>query len=632
MHGRPVRAILGVMLLASGPAAAAPKPASAAEAFVVGRMLALEGDVTAALDLLRQAVEAAPRDPYPRLELAGLDLRLGRADEAAREARKALALAPTDPDVLRAGAEDLLALSDGSPELLAEARAALEKLLALRPDDPDTLQTLSRLYLNLGEPLRAEEMLRRLAAAVPDARPVTNQLLHLMLQRGEKADAAALMREQLARDPELLEVRIGLSDLLSDTGDHAGAVEVLRAAPGGQATHADVLRRLGFELYRTGDLAGARALVESLLAAGPDPRLRLFRALLLEEQGKDPEALAELQKLHDELPGDPEVGLSLARVLARGDRREEARALLQGLLASLEAGGAERRTVADRARLELAQLLAEEERWDEVLPLLDEVSPSESGMRAAVTLLRVDALVGGGRKEEALARLVPAAGLPAATLAAKRAEVLLSLGRDDEAGRELAKLPAGAEGKEQAAEVYQRSGHHAQAIPLLLELLAADPESVELRFRLGAAYERSGHQPEAVAAFRQLLSKSPDYPMALNYLGYMWAEKSENLAEALTMVRRALELDPDNAAYIDSLGWIYFRMGDFPHAVEQLERAARLLPGDGTVQEHLGDALRALGKIPEARTAYERALELGDTDSSQVRRKLEEVEQGLPKR
>jgi Flp pilus assembly protein TadD len=119
--------------------------------------------------------------------------------------------------------------------------------------------------------------------------------------------------------------------------------------------------------------------------------------------------------------------------------------------------------------------------------------------------------------------------------------------------------------------------------------------------------------------------------MALNYLGYMWAEKGEHLDDALRMIRRAVELEPDNAAYIDSLGWVYFRLGDFGQAIEQLERAARMLPADGTVQEHLGDALRAVGKMGEARAAYQRALALGDSDVSQVQRKLEEVERDLPR-
>ena len=624
-------AVAAMFALAADIAYGAPSPDSPAEAFAVGRMLALEGDFAGALDLLHNVVEASPRDPYARLEVVNLALRMGRADEAARQARQAMAIAPADPDVLRPAAEALLAVADGSSQVLGEAREALEKLLLLRPEDPDALQALSRLYLASGDTQRAEEMLRRLAAAVPDSRPVANQLLHLMLQRGAKADAAALMREQLERDPDALEQRLGLADLLSDIGDHVGAVAVLRAAPGEQAAAADVQRRLAFELYRTGDVAAAKALVDVQLQAAPDARLRLFRALLLEEQGKDEEALRELETLHGELPSDPEVGLALARMLSRGDKPEEARTLLTELLTVLDNGTADRRNVADRARLELAQLLAQEERWDDVIAELGKLRGGVEGTAAAATLLRTDALVAQGHKEEALAQLVPASGLPPAALAAKRAEVLLGIGREKEAAQELAKLPAGLEGKGQAAEVYQRAGRHEQAIPLLVDLVAADPDSVELRFRLGAAYERSGKLGEAADTFQELLRRAPDNSMALNYLGYMWAEKRQNLPEALKLIRRALELDPENAAYIDSLGWVYFQMGELPQAVEQLEKAARMLPSDGTVQEHLGDALRALGKGVEARTAYRRALELGDTDSAQVRRKLDEVERDLPR-
>ena len=623
-------ATLASLVAATAAPAAAPAD-SPTEAFVVGRMLLLEGDFAGALDLLQRVVEASPRDPYARLELAGVALRMGRADEAARQARQAIAMAPADPDVLRSGAEALLALAGDDPQVLTEARDALEKLLLLRPDDPDALQALSRIYLSGGDTRHAEEMLRRLAAAVPDARQVTSQLLHLMLQRGGKADAAALLRDLVARDPEALEQRLGLADLLSDLGDHAGAVAALRAAPGEQGKEADVQRRLAFELYRSGDVAAAKALVDAQLAAAPDPRLRLFRALLLEEQGKDEEALHELETLHGELPADPEVGLALARMLARGDKRDEARTLLEELLGMLEGSAGERRNVADRARLELAQLLAQDERWDDVLAQLAKVQGGAEGTAAAAALLRSDALVAQGHKEEALAQLVPASGLPPSALAAKRAEILLGLGREGEAAAELAKLPQGLEGKGQAAEVYQRAGHHAEAIPLLVDLLAADPESIELRFRLGAAYERSGKVAEATTTFQDLLRRAPDNSMALNYLGYMWAEKGQNLPEALRMIRRALELDPGNAAYIDSLGWVYFRLGELTQAVEELEKAARLLPADGTVQEHLGDALRAAGKSAEARTAYRRALALGDTDSAQVQRKLDEVERDLPR-
>jgi tetratricopeptide (TPR) repeat protein len=409
-----------------------------------------------------------------------------------------------------------------------------------------------------------------------------------------------------------------------------------------------VIRRLAFELYRTGELAAASALIDDLLArraatepgartvdpSGAEVRLRLFRALLLEEQGLEAEALAELERLHAALPADAEVGLSLARLLAADERAAEAEQLLRELLGKLDRAGEAEAAMADRARLELAQIVAEQRRWEEVLALVEDLSPAttEPALRTAGVLLRTDALVGLGRAEEALGGLAPAAGLSSQAIHGKRAEVLLGLGREREAAQELARLGDDDEARRRAADVYQRAGRHDRAVPLLEQLVGAEPASNELRFRLAAAYERSGQRPAAVDAFRELLRREPDFHLALNYLGYMWAETGENLPDARRMVERALELDPGNPAYIDSLGWIYFRQGDHESALEQLQRAARLLPQDGTVQEHLGDVLRAMGNVAEARSAYQRAVAAGEENAEQVQRKLEEVERDLPRR
>lgn len=625
-----------LIALAGVPAAAAaepPRPATAAESFTIGRVLALEGDYRSALELLRAAVAAEPEEPYLRLELATLAYRLGRGDEAVGHARKALDLAPTDPDVLQGVAELFLGLADDDEGLLAEARRVLERLLELQPGDTGALHALGRLYQSEGDLAKAEEVFRRLVAADPGSRSAVTQLLQLLLASGKNAEAAELLRGLVARDPDALELRLTLADLLSDAGDHAGAVATLRAAPEHHAAHPDVQRRLAFELYRMGDVSAAAALLEQQLAAQPrDLRLRLFHALLLEEQGRDDEAVAELERLHAELPAEPEVALSLARLLARGERRDEARQMLGRLLEALSRHGEEEPPAADRVRLELAQLAYADGDWDEVLRLTAAVSPrAERLLRSAAMLMRADALVGLDRGEEALALLQPGGADEEPALVGKRAEILLELGRDDEAAAELAKLGDGIEGRRRAAEVYQRAERHGLAVPILAELVERDPDSAELRFRLGAAYERSGRTREAEATFRELLAAAPDFHMALNYLGYMWADRGENLEEARAMIERALELDPENPAYIDSLGWVHYRMGDYRRALEELQRAARLLPGDGTIQEHLGDVQRALGNIGEARAAYERALALGAENAPQVRRKLEEVGAGTPR-
>ena len=121
------------------------------------------------------------------------------------------------------------------------------------------------------------------------------------------------------------------------------------------------------------------------------------------------------------------------------------------------------------------------------------------------------------------------------------------------------------------------------------------------------------------------MARAPGFAPALNYLGYLWIERRENLEQAVTMVREAVRLDPDNGAYVDSLGWGLFQSGRFEDAVRALERAARLLPRDATVLEHLGDARAAQGDLAGAREAYARALAAGPESAEELERKSERL-------
>ena len=114
----------------------------------------------------------------------------------------------------------------------------------------------------------------------------------------------------------------------------------------------------------------------------------------------------------------------------------------------------------------------------------------------------------------------------------------------------------------------------------------------------------------------------------MNYLGYMWADLGVRLERALELVQKAVELDPDNGAYVDSLGWAHYRLGHLAQAREHLERAARLAPGDATIYEHLGDVYAALGDEVKAAEFYRRALQVADQDEENVpgvRRKLDQL-------
>ena len=152
----------------------------------------------------------------------------------------------------------------------------------------------------------------------------------------------------------------------------------------------------------------------------------------------------------------------------------------------------------------------------------------------------------------------------------------------------------------------------------------AQSEAWRILFARGVAFERSKKWDKAEKDFLKALEMSPEQPFVLNYLGYSWVDRNENLDEAFAMIERAVTLRPNEGAFVDSLGWAHYRLGRFAEAVRHLERAAALEPGDPTVVDHLGDAYWRVGRALEARYQWERALELEPEDdvAETIRMKL----------
>jgi Flp pilus assembly protein TadD len=201
---------------------------------------------------------------------------------------------------------------------------------------------------------------------------------------------------------------------------------------------------------------------------------------------------------------------------------------------------------------------------------------------------------------------------------------------DREGGIALARAVAGSgdpRARRALADMYRGAGRFSDAEPLYTDLIAAHPNEWRSYFSRGATRERLGRWPEAEADFQHALQLSPDQPDVLNYLGYSWVDRGEHLQEGLAMIRRAAEIRPMSGAIIDSLGWAYYRLGDYAQAVDWLEAAVRLEPADATLNDHLGDAYWRTGRRIEARYQWQRAMTLDPDDPEPIRLK---VENGLP--
>ncbi|KAB2860485.1 MAG: tetratricopeptide repeat protein, partial [Bauldia sp.] len=161
------------------------------------------------------------------------------------------------------------------------------------------------------------------------------------------------------------------------------------------------------------------------------------------------------------------------------------------------------------------------------------------------------------------------------------------------------------------ADLLRADEQFAESAEILTRLIAeqADPDW-RLLYARGVAYERTGRWADAERDMQAALKQRPDEPELLNYLGYSWIDRGENLKEALAMVEKAVASNPRNGAMIDSLGWAHYRLGDYAKAVALLEEAIELEAGDPEINNHLGDAYWRVGRRDEAQFQWRRVLTL----------------------
>jgi tetratricopeptide (TPR) repeat protein len=612
---------LPIALLAVSPLPASVSPAP--ERFLLAQALRGEGDLVGALAELERALAAAPADPYLRLERARLLFDLGRIDEASAEIAAARAGAPEEVEALRLQGRIEMARAPDEPDAVESALEAFGELRRRDPNDVEVLVSLGQLYLAGGRAELAAEALDEALRLRPG-----NGWIESLRARAVAAlddeDAVRLQGEALRRDPNLLAARLELAERLGRAGRNAEAAALLEAAPEAQKSRPELTERLARQLHFAGETERALPLAEAAVAARPHaPGARRLLGRIGIALGRFAAAEEALAPLAAEALADEAVAELLLRALEGQGKVESAAELLAARRDRFAREAQPRLALA--AELDRARLWLRHRRFAEAAGAAAEVAAArDPELAGEAVALRCEALAAAGLGQEALAVAAAAAGVPALppTLTL---ELLLALGREQEAGREAARLLAAAPGLElRVGAAYHEHERWAEAEPLLEAALAAEPESLEATFRLAACSERLGKIERAVELFRAVLARAPRFAAALNYLGYLWIERAENLDQALALVGEAVRLDPASGAYVDSLGWGLFRLGRFAEAVRTLERASRLLPDDATVHEHLGDARAAAGDRAGASASYRRALEL-EPEAPGPARKLAEL-------
>ncbi len=619
---------------ASAQTAPAPPASGAASTdpyfeFLRAQVLEARNDIAGAQAALERAASLDPTSAAIQAELAALAL--GRDDGAAarRAAEAALRLDPKNTKAHRvlgfveASDADFDAPAStpnaGDARALASAIGHFEQIIDTPESATDlNLQfTLGRLYIAAGQFAKAVPVLQRVVSQSDsvDARVVLAQAL---ADNGQPDEAVETLEGAVAEAPQLYPTLAQLYERAGRMGDAAQAYgKAVDQNPGNRQAR---LRWVSALLATRGQEAGAKAVaaLKPLADAGPrDTRVWYLMSEAQRQAGDLGAAEAAARQVLAIDPAGTAGPYALAKVF---EERHEYRQVLDTLQPVVDrtagSGEAARELVPVLAALaNAAQMVGAHDRAVAAMTRATTIAPTDPALHAALVQTHLGARQFG--EAAAVAARAQAAFPDDPRFARMRARALIGQGKTADA---VSLLETGKErfGDRPGywlalADAYAEAQRLADAEQALDQAAVRFPKEPSIPFQRGAIYEKAKRYADAEQAFRRVLAIDAGNADALNYLGYMLAERGERLDEAVRLISRALAIDPGNPSYLDSLGWAHFKKGDLAQAERNLQQAAGVLIANSVVQDHFAQVLFQKGRYADAVAAWERALK-GDRD------------------
>ena len=523
----------------------------------------------------REAARDFPDQAQAHLKLADFLDASNRPADARAAIESGIASASDRRPLLRwLGDHYVLKLQDDDPrvnrkEYLRRAIEVFERLES-EPEDEMTLRSLQRLgelYLADGRIDEAISCFKRVEACEPDDTSVKKRIAESYVRFDEVDKAIASLTERLNLDPGNPDFRLALGALHE----------------------------------RAGDIESAVNSYEGLIGLDPDSPAPYLRLALLYTAFSPEDAVRTIEQALARMPDNLQMMELLAHLHVRN------------------------RNPAAALRV-----------FEAMRPLIERAKNPEFSLRFALYFAAISEKCrlyekAAGLYEKA-AELNP--GLP--EIRAQQAVALFRAGQTNAALGVLQKARATFKDDPSAifllAAAYQEANLHDQAMGMYrdletLGLARGEPAEFltsEFYFSFGASCERAGRFDEAVRRLLKAIELDPDNAEALNYVAYMWAEKGINIERALEYARRALKIEPESGAFIDTLAWVQYRLGDHARALESVKKAIAFMPDDPTILDHLGDINFVLGDAEAAADAWRRSLAI-DPANAGVRAKYSEL-------
>ncbi len=591
--------------------------------------------VDRAISEYQKAIQDDPSSLFLRVQLAELYWRVSHIEDAISEAQSVLKVNPNDVEAHRLLAHiylgSLSSQSSGTSnhEMLDKTITEFAAVYRLDPSDTESALMLGRLYKVNNEPQKAEAIFKKVLDENPDSRSVLANLTELYFDEGHYNKIVSLLENIPASkmDPALLYL---LGSAYTQTRNYDKAEGVFKEALAREPDSEDIRRAYAEALMAQGKMQDARVQLQEIVKSDPQSPMSYVRLAQLDRQmGNFKEAQQELEQARHLAPDNLEIPYQEAILDHTLGDDTQAISLLEGLLKKTEKPDGKYNPPEANNRAVYLQRLGtiyrSQENYDKaietfqrIVALGDDVAPR--GESLIVETLQLNNQIKQAIKEvDAALQKYP----QNRELLMQKASLLGQDGHRDEAVKQLEKMLNGTPDDRDIylaiAQIYSQAKLYPKAEEVIQKALAltSDPGDQEYaRFLLGSVYEREKKYDLAEEQFKKVLAVDPLNDAAANYLGYMLADRGVRLEESVKYIKDALKLEPNNGAYLDSLGWAYHKMNRNELAQGPLEKAVQLIPNDPTIREHLGYVYLGLGEKAKALQEWEHALKFWHKGSS----------------
>ncbi len=587
--------------------------------------------VNKAIENYRLAMKEDPAASFLVEDIAELYRVSGRIRDAVEEAQGALKTNPDDLNARRVLAHIYTQqIGDAQTNHIDEgmARRAIEQYKIITEKDPkdvESLVMLGRLDRVLDNSVDAEAAFKKALTAEPDNEDAITGLASVYSDRGDARSASQLLEKLTAKNPSPRAFAI-LASNYESMHEYPLAIEAYKKAIELDPARVELKAALAQDQVAANRFDDALKTYQELADATPqdaEPYLRMGQ--IYREQKNFAQARKMSDKAKELDPDNLEVRYNEVGLLEDEGKTADAITALKAILDSTARNTYNAQERGYRAKMleQLGLLYRSNEQYDQSVEAFRQIAVLDPDLGARAEAQVIDTYRIGKdyakaqQESDAASKKFP----NDRTVREVRAQLLADQGKTDLAIAELKKLLDGKNDRETyvaMSDVYEKARNFdemSKALDAAEKLSQTKEDKTDVLFRRGAMYEREKKYDVAEKAFRQVIDNDPSNASALNYLGYMFADQNVRLEEAQDLIKRAVSLDPNNYAFLDSLGWVYYRLNRLDEAEQQLTRSVQLMSKDGTIHDHLGDVYFKQGKTKEAIAQWQSSLHEFSTSS-----------------